>query len=115
MAAVSIDTTAGRGRTIAGRLTDRMRSFRLGPIGLIGPAVAVVLVGAVGPVVILALYSFGVLGEKSPAGLTQYREILGDSYYWQIYFTSFKLALAVTFIALLIALPLAFIVSNSRG
>jgi ABC-type spermidine/putrescine transport system permease subunit II len=116
MTAVSIDTTAGRGAgTIAGRLVERVRSLRLGPIGLIGPAVAVVLVGAVGPVVILALYSFGVLGEKSPAGLTQYREILGDSYYWDIYFKSFKLALAVTFVALLIALPLAFIVSNSRG
>jgi putative spermidine/putrescine transport system permease protein len=114
MTAVSIDTTAG-GNSLVGRLANWLRSVRIGPIGLIGPAVAVVLVGAVGPVVILALYSFGVLGEMSPAGLTQYREILGDSYYWDIYFKSFKLALAVTIIALVIALPLAFIVSNSRG
>jgi putative spermidine/putrescine transport system permease protein len=114
MTAVSIDTT-GVGNSLVGRLANRLRSVRIGPIGLIGPAVAVVLVGAVGPVVILALYSFGVLGEMSPAGLTQYREILGDSYYWDIYVKSFKLALAVTFVALVIALPLAFIVSNSRG
>jgi putative spermidine/putrescine transport system permease protein len=115
MTAVSIDTTVGGASSLAARLASRLRSFRIGPIGLIGPAVAVVLVGAVGPVVILALYSFGVLGDMSPAGLTQYREILGDSYYWDIYFKSFKLALAVTVIALAIALPLAFIVSNSRG
>lgn len=115
MATVPIDTAARGASSPTRGLVDRLRSFRVGPIGLIGPAVAVVLVGAVGPVVILALYSFGVLGDKAPAGLSQYREILGDSYYWEIYFKSFKLALAVTAISLLIALPLAFIVSNSRG
>jgi ABC-type spermidine/putrescine transport system permease subunit II len=116
MSVASINTTAAAaGPSTAGRFISRLRSIRLGPIGLIGPAVAVVLVGAVGPIVILALYSFGVLGEKAPVGLTQYREILGDSYYWEIYFKSFKMALTVTFCSLVIAVPLAFIVSNSHG
>jgi ABC-type spermidine/putrescine transport system permease subunit II len=115
MGVVSIDTTAAATRPIPLRILDRIRSVRLGPIGLLAPAVAVVSVGALGPLVILALYSFGVLGDKVPAGLEQYREILGDSYYWEIYIRSARLALTVTLCSLLIAVPLAFIISNSRG
>jgi ABC-type spermidine/putrescine transport system permease subunit II len=115
MSAVSIDTTAAATRPIPLRILDRVRSLRLGPIGLLTPAVVVVSVGALGPLVVLALYSFGVLGDKVPAGLEQYREILGDSYYWEIYIRSARLSLTVTLCSLLIAVPLAFIISGSRG
>lgn len=115
MAVVPVDTTPRRrGAAVAG-LVERLRSIRLGPVGLLSPALAVVLTGVVGPFVILVLYSLGVLGNTAPAGLSQYREILGDGYYWEIYAKSVRLALTVTVVALLIAVPLAFIVSNSRG
>lgn len=114
MAVVPVDTTPAPGAAVA-RLVDRLRSVRLGPVGLLSPALAVVLTGVVGPFVILVLYSLGVLGTNAPAGLTQYRDILGDGYYWEIYLRSVRLALTVTVVALVISVPLAFIVSNSRG
>jgi putative spermidine/putrescine transport system permease protein len=99
----------------ATRLWERLRGLRLGPVGLIGPAVAVVSVGAIGPLVILVLYSFGVLGDLEPAGLSTYGEIVGDGYYWGIYWKSLKLALSITAIAVVVATPLAFIISSSSG
>ena len=103
--------------TIAPR-TSRLRrvtSIRIGPVALIGPAIAVVAVGAIGPTLILVAYSLGLLGQQVPAGLSEYREILGDGYYWGIYIKSTQLSLVVTFAALLIGVPLAFIISRSRG
>lgn len=114
MATAPVRTAAGPAAPVA-RAIERLRSVRLGPVGLLSPAVAVVLAGVVGPFVILVLYSLGVLGVDEPTGLTQYREILGDGYYWGIYAKSVRLALTVTVVALCIAVPLAFIISNSRG
>ena len=114
-AVASIDPTVRAARSGPSRLLDRLRSVRLGPVGLLGPAIVVVSVGAFGPLVILVLYSFGVLGDTVPTGLEQYREILTDSYYWEIYLRSARLALTVTLCSLLIGVPLAFIISNSRG
>jgi putative spermidine/putrescine transport system permease protein len=114
MAVASIDPTAATGRPGAG-LSARLRRIRLAPLALMLPAVAVVSVGALGPLVVLVLYSFGVLGDEGISGFAAYQEILGDSYYWGIYARSLRLALVVTFVAMLIALPIAFIISNSRG
>lgn len=115
MSGVPISTTASLGRGTSQRgVAERLRSIPLGPLGLLSPAVAVVLVGALGPLVVLILYSFGILGE-GPVGLMHYREILGDGYYWEIYLKSVRLSLSVTAISASIALPLAFIVSNSKG
>lgn len=118
MSTASIDTTAvppappvptGTG-IVAG-----LRRIRIGPLGLIGPAAAVVLVGAGGPLVVLVLYSLGILGDKEPAGFGVYTEILTDRYYWEIYAKSLKMSAAVTALSLIIGMPLAFIISKSRG
>ena len=93
----------------------RLSSIRIGPISLIGPAIAVVTVGAIGPLAILVAYSLGILGEQAPTGVGQYTEILNDGYYWEIYLKSIRMSLVVTLVSLLIGVPFAFIISRSRG
>ena len=93
----------------------RLRLGRFAPFGLIGPAAIVVAVGALAPIVVLVLYSFGVLGQKEPAGLTSYREILGDDYFRKIFVKSIRIAVTCTVISLVVAVPLAFVISRTRG
>jgi putative spermidine/putrescine transport system permease protein len=103
------------GASSPARRRRRPSMRRVGPGLLLAPAVAIVAVGALGPIAILVAYSFGLLGEKVPAGGAQYQEILGDWYYWEVYLTSIRLALTVTAVALLVGLPIAFAISHSRG
>jgi putative spermidine/putrescine transport system permease protein len=85
-------------------------------MGLVGPAAVLVVVGALGPLVVLVLYSLQVLPAGGDgAGLEAYREILSDSYLRGTFGTSLWLALRVTVISLLVAVPLAFAISRARG
>ncbi len=97
------------------RRVRRPRSMRLGPVSLLGPAVVVVLVGAIGPLAILIAYSLGLLGQQVPAGIGEYREILGDGYYYEVYWRSVRMSLAVTVTSVVVGVPLAFVISRSRG
>lgn len=93
----------------------RRRLSRFAPFGLIGPAAIVVAVGALAPIIVLILYSFGVLGQKEPVGLSSYREILGDDYFRKIFVKSIRIAVTCTALSLVVAVPLAFVISRSRG
>lgn len=95
--------------------TRRRWRTRATPTLLIAPAAVIVAAGVIGPLVVLIAYSFGILGERVPAGLEQYREILTDRYYWDVYAKSVRLALTVTLACLIVATPLGFIISRSRG
>lgn len=88
---------------------------RLAPAGLIGPVTVVVGVGAIGPLIVLLLYSFGILGNIEDPGTQLYTEILGDSYFRGTFVRSLRLALTVSIVSLVVAVPLAFRISRSRG
>ena len=88
---------------------------RLAPAGLIGPVTVVVGVGAIGPLIVLLLYSFGILGNIEDPGTQLYTEILGDSYFRGTFVRSLRLALTVSVVSLVVAVPLAFRISRSRG
>lgn len=103
------------GVTPPARRPRRRRRVRFGPVALLLPAILVVTVGAIGPLLILIGYSLGILDDNVEAGLEQYRVVLTDSYYWGVYWLSVRMALLVTLCSLLIGVPLAFIVSRSRG
>ena len=118
MSIASIDTTAAPPAPpvpSSSGIVAGLRRIRIGPLGLIGPAVAVVLVGAGGPLVVLVLYSLGILGNNEATGFGVYSEILTDGYYWEIYAKSLKMSATVTALSLIIGMPLAFIISKSRG
>jgi putative spermidine/putrescine transport system permease protein len=110
-----VDEAGRAGTTVPARRRRRLSPRRFGPAALLFPAVAIVGIGALGPIAVLVAYSVGLLGDKVPAGAAQYQEILGDGYYWGVYLTSIRLALTVTGVALLVGLPIAFAISHSRG
>ena len=97
------------------RARRRLSLGRFAPAGLIGPAVIVVAVGALAPLIVLVLYSFGVLGTKEPAGIGVYRTLLGDTYVRQTFIKSLRMAGTVTVVGLFVAVPFAFVIARSRG
>lgn len=100
---------------VPARRRRRLPTMKIGPVSLIGPAIAVVVVGAIGPLAILIAYSLGLLGNNEPAGVGVYSEIINDGYYWEIYLKSIQMSLIVTFTSVLVGMPLAFVISRSHG
>ena len=87
----------------------------LRPAGLIGPAVIVVAVGALAPFIVLVLYSLGVLGDKEPAGIGVYQTLLTTDFVVDTFVKTLRMAAIVTVVAMFVAVPLAFVISRSRG
>ncbi len=95
---------------------SRKRSLRrFVPAAMIGPVTAVIGVGALGPLVVLVLYSFGFLGMNESPGIQLYTEILGDSYFRNTFARSLRLAAMTSAVSLVVAVPLAFRISRARG
>lgn len=97
------------------KLAPTLTSSPAKAAGLISPVAVVIGVGAIGPLVVLVLYSFGILGNNEAPGLQLYGEILGDTYFLNTFWRSLKLAVVVSAVSLVVAVPLAFRISRARG
>jgi len=101
------------------RLTLR-RGERLGltPYLLSGPALAVLAVLLVVPLIataLLSLHSFSLYkGIQDVYNLKNYADIFGDPYFYGIYGRTFRIALIVTFLSILLGAPEAYILSRMR-
>ncbi len=84
-------------------------------MGLLAPAMVVVAVGALVPVGILIGYSVGLLGDSEGFTTEHYVEILTDRFFIDTYVSTMRMAATVTFVALVIGVPFAFVISSARG
>ena len=82
---------------------------------LLVPGVLLLLAGLIGPILVLLGYSFGLLGEDTPAGFSRYVEVLGDSFYLGVMFRTLRMATIITVVALLLGYPLALAIARSTG
>ena len=78
------------------------------------PLVALLVVGFVGPLLILILYSFGILGEDA-LGFARYWEVLADPFYRGVLISTLRLGLTVTLVTLLVGYPIAWAIARSSG
>ncbi len=89
------------------------------PYLLSGPALLLYAVLLLVPLIataLLSLHSFSLYkGIENVYNLTNYRDIFGDSYFYEIFGRTFRIALLVTVISALIGAPEAYILNRMRA
>ncbi len=97
----------------------RALSVRSTPYLLSAPALllyGVLLLVPLLATALLSLHSFGLYkGIENVYNLANYREIFGDSYFYEIFGRTFRIALIVTVLAALIGAPEAYILNRMRA
>ncbi len=105
-----MSTAATEARTLSVRSTPYLLSapaLLLYGVLLLVPLLATAL---------LSLHSFGLYkGIENVYNLANYREIFGDSYFYEIFGRTFRIALIVTVLAALIGAPEAYILNRMRA
>jgi putative spermidine/putrescine transport system permease protein len=89
------------------------------PYLLSGPALllyAVLLLVPLAATALLSLHSFGLYkGIENVYNLANYRDVFGDSYFYEIFGRTFRIALLVTLISALVGAPEAYILNRMRA
>ncbi len=106
--------------TTSGRPGQEARGgSRLSASALIGPATIFVMLGMIVPLVILLRYSLDqydprelMLGVFSP---DNYVKFFSDEYYWEVFLTTIRVALACTLLCLLFGFPLAYVLARTQS
>jgi putative spermidine/putrescine transport system permease protein len=98
--------------------TDRSR-IPAAPYLLSAPALllyAVLLLVPLLATALLSLHSFGIYkGIENVYNLANYRDIFGDSYFYEIFGRTFRIAFLVTLLAAVIGAPEAYILNRMRA
>jgi len=98
--------------------TDRSR-LPAAPYLLSAPALLLYAVLLLVPLVataLLSLHSFGIYkGIENVYNLANYRDIFGDSYFYEIFGRTFRIAFLVTLLAAAIGAPEAYILNRMRA
>ncbi|MGY6500654.1 MAG: ABC transporter permease [Acidimicrobiales bacterium] len=84
------------------------------PVAFTAPSVLLLMLGLVGPTIILLGYSFGFLNGGTP-GIGVYTDIVTDDFYMAVLLRTLRLAVAVTAITALVGVPMAMIVARTKG
>ena len=91
----------------------------LAPYVLSGPMLALLLALLLAPLVstaILSLHSFNLYkGIQNDYALANYRDIFTDSYFYEIFGRTFRIAFLVTVVAIVIGAPEAYILNRMRN
>lgn len=92
------------------------RSFRL-PLAVLLPlpAVTLLVIAFLGPIVILAAASAGFVVPDTLPHFERFREVLTDSYYLGIIFRTFRLGMTISAITLVVGFPFAVAISRASG
>ena len=97
----------------------RERSHSAAASAFLGPASCVVLLMLVAPLALLARYSVNTFDPSelmieafTPAN---YLRFFTEAFYWQVMRTTIGVAVAVTFLSLLLAVPLAYRIARMTG
>jgi putative spermidine/putrescine transport system permease protein len=100
-------------------LPERRERRNWAPYLLSGPALGLFAVLLLVPLIataLLSLHSFSMYkGIVEVYRLTNYRDILSDSYFYEIFGRTFRIALLVTLAAILTGAPEAYILSRMRA
>ena len=84
---------------------------------LIGPATAIVLIGLLGPMLILARYSLNKFEPRlmmiEAVTLENYVKFFTDPFYTNIFWTTVRVAAQVTVACLVLAFPLAYVLART--
>jgi len=96
-----------------------MRALRAAPYWLSAPALAVYAVFLVAPIVSIALISFQHFefygGIQPGFTLENYRQVVTDSYYWEVFGRTFAISLVVTLLCALLGTFEAIVLHRMEG
>jgi putative spermidine/putrescine transport system permease protein len=95
--------------------TRRRRLLRLGPGALAAPAVALLLIAFVGPLVVLLGASAGFIVEDTEGHFARFGEVFGDALYRSVLVDSLVMGVTVTACTLVIGYPFAVILARAGG
>jgi spermidine/putrescine transport system permease protein len=90
---------------------------RLRPLGFLGPPTVVLAAFFLAPMVVMLVIAlnYGVLSGQEGWTLTNFGDVLGDSLYRDVAWTTFQIATAAMLIQLAIAIPLAYVLAYKAG
>jgi ABC-type spermidine/putrescine transport system permease subunit I len=90
---------------------------RLRPIAFLGPPTAILAAFFLTPMIVMLVIAlqYGVITGQEGWTLTNFGDVLGDSLYRDVAFTTFQIATAAMVIQLAIAIPLAYVLAYKAG